>query len=145
MKYTNRDLYSAYLALVDLGVATKPTAERLPDGQSVVRQPVLSPLPAGIAFRLALNRNHLQPVARAIEEQREELLAAIRGQSAPDAKAVEDYNKRMREVLDQEVDWSSPASVTIQQFGDRGLPDEWLAAWIAVGIVVDAESKEAAK
>jgi hypothetical protein len=137
----NRDLYDALLALIELGNATKP--QRSQDGRS--SQPVLGPLPAHIAFRLALCRNSLRPIGEAYEEQLSELRAAHglkQPLTGPDgqrqvAEAIRTYTEAVRQLERQEVAWSPPATVRLQQLADRPIPDAWLAAWASVGIIVD--------
>lgn len=116
MAYTNDELYRAYLALIEMGRATKPD-----NGP-----PKLAPFPAPLAFRFALNRNHLKPVIEAIEEQMAEI------QQNPDSGMAA---KRLRELAREQIAWSAPAPIKVAQLGDRQIPDDWLSAWLTVGII----------
>lgn len=139
--YRNRALYEATIALVEMGRASKPQITA--DGQ---RPPTISPLPADLSFRFAMNRNSLRPIGEAIEEEQKALrekhdiekhreLKTAEERTAF-AEAVTAYEAENRTLLNQEIEWRSPAPVRIAQLGERAIPDEWLASWLAVGIVV---------
>jgi hypothetical protein len=134
-------LYAAALALIELGRATKPQPG--PDGR--LQQPVLPPLPGEISLRLAYNRNSLQQIAEAVEAAQLELRQKYDLTSTPTtpeeraawlerSRAFEEENRRL---LNDVREWSSPAKIRARQLLDRNVPDEWLAALVAVGIIVD--------
>ncbi|GIW90785.1 MAG: hypothetical protein KatS3mg109_1355 [Pirellulaceae bacterium] len=125
----NSELYNALVALLELAAATKP--QQGPEG---TRKPVIDPLPAHVGFRLALCRNALRPTGEAIDEQRERLRAECfeGGNSDPTR-----FESELRRILDEETDWTPPAKIKLSQLGDRQIPDAWLSAWAAVGILVD--------
>lgn len=156
MGYTNQDLYSALLALLELGAATKPRVGEA----GRVEPPIIPPLPAHIGFRLALCKNSLTPIGQAYEEalsnitqQRAEKaseLEALKNKANREGNAEEfkrlneeldslsaSFREEIRKLSSQEVDWSPPAKVLLPQLGDRQLPDAWLAALAKVGIIVD--------
>ncbi|GIW89942.1 MAG: hypothetical protein KatS3mg109_0374 [Pirellulaceae bacterium] len=125
----NSDLYNALVALLELAAATRP--QQRPEGTS---KPVIDPLPAQIGFRLALCRNALRPIGDAIDEQREKLRVECFEGGNSDPKRFE---SELRRILDEDTEWNPPAKIKLAQLGERQIPDAWLSAWAAVGILVD--------
>lgn len=140
-EYRTRDLYRAALALIELGRATKPQMTR--EGRQSA--PLLPPLPGHVALRLAFCRNSLEPIATTIEEEQQAVrakhgIAARTTLETPDAilrygAQAEEAERELQAMMEAPRQWSPPATVRITQLMDRQLPDEWLAALLAVGIV----------
>jgi hypothetical protein len=157
-EYPTRQLYAAALALVEYGKATKP--ELTQKGRN---PPAIPPLPGELGLRLAYCRNSLEAVAKEYETKQEE----ARDQHTPDtlpkdatadqrmawAQAQRTASKaldgELRSLAEVPREWHPPATLRLQQLLDRSIPEEWLAAWLAVGIIVgepgdlDAPAKDA--
>jgi hypothetical protein len=140
-QHRNRALYAAAIALIELGRATKPQLG--PDGRQSA--PLIPPLPGDISLRLGYNRNSLQAIAETIEAEQKTLreqcgLQDTQSVKTPEereawAKAAKTYDAANQALLTDTREWHSPAPVRVAQLVDRHLPDEWLAAFLAVGIV----------
>jgi len=104
--YSNLALLEAFTALNHLGEKDLPATS--------------------VAFKLALNRNHLAPVIQAIDKVRQDI-----------AKSPTP-NEEWQALLASEVDWKPVATVSIAKFsGDPGVPANDLAALITVGIITE--------
>lgn len=147
--YQIRTLYEAMIALVELGQATKPQLEQ-ENGQRRQR-PALLRLPADLGLRLALNKNHLRPIAEKWEETQAELCKKhkLDSEEAPTGPAerqqwfkdrlgrIKKHDEEIDKAARVEVEWSPAAVIHSKTLGDReGLSDAWLAALLAVGVIV---------
>lgn len=145
MKHSVMDLRAAYTALVEWNTYSKPSR----DDSGRNQPPVISPLPVHLGFRLALCRNSLQKKVieaideplQALQEKYRELLEE-RKKTDPNATLTPEeqgeYNKELVALSREEVEWSPPATIELRALGDRALPEEWVAALLAVGILVDS-------
>jgi hypothetical protein len=152
--YQMRILYEAALALAELGLATKPQLEQ-ENGQRRQRAALLR-LPADLSLRLALNRNHLRPIAEKWEEEQADARKKwkLDPEEAPKEPAerqtwfaarldrIKKHDAEMEKAARVEVEWSPAAVIHAKTLGDReGFSDEWLSRLLAIGVIVMDDGK----
>lgn len=127
----NRELWDAYPALVRFGQ---------------------SKMPASVAWRVALNKNHLQPSFEALDETRRQLavdLKVTEEHVAEEAGKPEfvlrlrDFERQWRDLLAQEVPWKSPAHIDAKVLqAIKEFSSEDVAPLILAGIIINPDGFE---
>ncbi|MDZ7418786.1 MAG: hypothetical protein ONB52_21895 [candidate division KSB1 bacterium] len=142
MKCRALELREAFLALSEWLAASKPSRDE--QGRHVA--PAVPPLPVKLGLHLALCRNSLKVVMESLDERIEEVnekyrsLLQAQGSTALTPDQQREWNKEIRELLSATVEWQPPATIRLDQLGDRAVPEEWLAALVVVGVIERGQS-----
>lgn len=99
-----------------------------------------------IGFRLALNRNHLRPIAEALEKTRQELLKKHELGKPKENDTPKEQTQRMNDfqadfeaLMQEEVEWASPAQIEAKKFTSKDVKANDLADLVLAGIITGAE------
>jgi len=125
---TNRELWEAFPALQRFG-RTK--------------------MPASLAWRVVLNRNHLQPAWEALDETRRnfaiemqisEEFAAKEGATPAFVLRLREFEEKWREMLAEEVAWVPAATIEAKLLNavPEFVPDD-IAPLVLAGIIVNPD------